>query len=59
MVADFLFLLVVAATYMAWSSGGASAHVGDYSWLAPVIVRGLAPSPVKSRKVALVNCSCH
>ena len=25
----------------------------------PVIVRGLAPSPVKRCKVALVNCSCH
>ena len=44
---------------MAWSSGGALAHVGDCSWLATVIVRGLAPSPVKSHKVALVNCSCH
>ena len=32
---------------------------GDYSWPAPMIVRGLAPSPVKRHKVALVNCSCH
>ena len=44
---------------MAWSSGGASAWVGDCSWPAPVIVRGLAPFPAKSLNVALVNCSCH
>jgi hypothetical protein len=44
---------------MAWSSGRPSAHVGGCSWLAPVIMRGLAPSPANSRKVALVNCSCH
>ena len=44
---------------MAWSSGGASARVGDSSWSAPMIVRGFAPSPTKSLKVALVNCSCH
>jgi hypothetical protein len=29
---------------MAWSSGGGPAHVGDCSWPAPVIVRGLVPS---------------
>jgi hypothetical protein len=23
------------------------------------LVRGIAPSPVKRRNVALVNCSCH
>ena len=44
---------------MAWSSAGTSTRVGDCLWLAPVIVRGLAPSPAKSLKVALVNCSCH
>ena len=44
---------------MAWSSGGALARVGDCSWPAPAIVRGLAPSPAMSRKIALVNCSCH
>jgi hypothetical protein len=42
-----------------WSSGGASAHVGNCSWPASVIVRGLAPSPARGRKVALVNYSCH
>ena len=25
----------------------------------PVIVRGLVPSPAKSRKVTLVDCACH
>ena len=44
---------------MAWSIEGASAYVGDCLWSAPVIVRGLTPSPVESHKVALVNCSCH
>ena len=43
---------------MAWSSRGALTRIGDCSWLTSMIVRGLAPSPVKSRKVALVNCSC-
>jgi hypothetical protein len=44
---------------MAWSSGGALARVGDCSWPAPVIVRGLVPSPTESQKVTLVDCSCH
>ena len=44
---------------MAWSNRGALAHVGDCSWLAPVIMRGLAPSQAMSLKVALVNYSCH
>jgi len=33
--------------------------VGDCSWLSPVIVRGVVPSPAECRKVTLVNCSCH
>jgi hypothetical protein len=41
------------------SGGGALACVGDYSWPAPVIVRGLVPSPAESRKVTLVDYSCH
>ena len=36
-----------------------STRVGDCFWPALVIVRGLAPSPAKSQKVALVDCSCH
>jgi hypothetical protein len=44
---------------MAWSSGGALARVGGYSWPAPVIVRGLAPSPAENQKVTRVDCSCH
>ena len=32
--------------------------VGDCSWLALVIVRGLVPSPAESRKATLVDCSC-
>jgi hypothetical protein len=58
-VVDFLLLLVVAVTYMTRSSGGGPTRIGDCSWLAPVIVRGLVPSPMESRKVTLVDCSCH
>jgi hypothetical protein len=36
-----------------------SARVGDCSWPAPVIVRGFVPSPTESRKITLVDCSCH
>jgi len=57
--AEFLLLLVIAAIYTAWSRGGALVRVGDCSWPAPMIVRGLVPSPVESRKVTLVDCSCH
>jgi hypothetical protein len=56
---DFLLLLVVAITYMARSSGGGLACIGDCSWPALVIVRGLVPSPAESQKVTLVDCSCH
>jgi hypothetical protein len=35
------------------------ARVDDCLWPASVIVRGLVPSPAKSRKVTLVDCSCH
>jgi hypothetical protein len=55
---EFLLLLVVA-TKTAWSSGGGPTRVGHCSWPAPMIVRGLIPSPVESRKVTLVDCSCH
>jgi hypothetical protein len=44
---------------MAWSRGSALARVIDCSWPAPMIVRGLVPSPVESRKVTLVDYSCH
>ena len=40
-----------------WSSGEGSARVGDCSWPSPVIVRGFIPSPMKHRKVTLVDCS--
>jgi hypothetical protein len=44
---------------MARSSGGGPAYVDDYSWPAPVIVRGLVSSLAESLKVTLVDYSCH
>ena len=49
MAADFLLLLVVASTKMAWSRGGALACVRDCSWPALVIVRGLVPSLIEPK----------
>jgi hypothetical protein len=37
----------------------ASAHVGDFSWPAPMIVRGLIPFLAESRRLTLVDYSCH
>jgi hypothetical protein len=34
-------------------------RVSDCSWPASLIVRGLVPSPAESRKVIVVDCSCH
>jgi hypothetical protein len=38
---------------------GASAHLGDCSWPTSMIVRGLVPFLMESRKVTLVDCLCH
>jgi hypothetical protein len=55
--AYFLFLLVVAATYTGWSSGGALARVGDCSWLAPMIGY-VACNPCRA-KASLHFVVCH
>ena len=47
---DFLLLLVVAATKMAWSSGGALARVGDCSWPSPGDCEGSCAFPGREPK---------
>jgi hypothetical protein len=62
MAADFLFLLVVAATKMAWSSGGVVARVGDCSWPPPGDCEGFLTScafPGGAPKATLVDYACH
>jgi len=44
---------------MVWSRWWALAWVGDCSWPSPGDCEGFCTFPAESRKVTLVDCSCH
>ena len=59
MAVDFLFLLVVVPPRQL---GAAEEHWHELVIVRGhllVIMRGLVPSSMESRKVTLVDCSCH
>jgi hypothetical protein len=57
--ADFLLFLWLPPPRQLGVVEELLARVGDCSWPALVIMRGLVPSLAKSQKVTLVDCSCH